>query len=127
MKVLNKAQVDALFQREAVLIGTKDVVPAFRAAALFGEGAVKHASSFPVGRYLNGYGAGGYTLLYLTYLGFQAAASFYNVQQLRDDVIEVRNYQILSDFSDERPLEACPGLRCTSGPRQVPTWAVIQT
>jgi len=108
MKVLNKAQVDALFQREAVLIGTRDVVPAFRAAVLFGEDAVKHASAIFNGKYVNGYGAGGYTLMYLTELGFQAAVSFYNVQQLRDDVIEVRNYQILSDFTDERRLEACP-------------------
>jgi len=82
MKILNKAQVDVLFQREAVLIGTKDVVPAFRAAALFGENAVSFA-----GRRggANGYGAGGYTLLYLTFRGFQAAASYYNVQQLREE------------------------------------------
>ncbi len=31
MKVMNKAQVDALFQYEALLIGTADVVPASRA------------------------------------------------------------------------------------------------
>lgn len=39
MKILNKNQVDALFQREAVLIGTEDCVLAFRAEALFGKGA----------------------------------------------------------------------------------------
>ncbi len=84
MGILNKAQVDALFQREAVLIGTEDVVPVSRAAALFGDSAVEYARRCPSGRYSNGYGAGGYTLMYLTFRGFQEAASFYNVQQLRE-------------------------------------------
>lgn len=88
MGILNKAQVDALFQREAVLIGTEDVVPAFRAAVLFGESAAKHAQSLPVGRYSNGYGVGDFTLMYLTLRGFQAAASFYNVQQFRKEAQE---------------------------------------
>lgn len=88
MGILNKAQVDALFHREAVLIGTEDVVPAFRAAALFGESAAKHAQSLPAGRYSNGYGVRDYTLMYLTYRGFQAAASYYNVQQLREEAKE---------------------------------------
>lgn len=39
MNILNKNQVDALFQCEAVLIGTEDCVLAFRAETLFGEGA----------------------------------------------------------------------------------------
>lgn len=85
MGILNKAQVAALFQREAVLMGTEDVVPTFRAAALFGESAVEHARRLPDGQYSNGYGAGDYTLMYLTFRGFQAAASFYNVQQLREE------------------------------------------
>jgi len=84
MGILNKAQVKALFQREAVLIGTKDAVPTLRAAALFGEDAVEHAECLG-GKYSNGYGVGGYTLMYLTFLGFQAAATFCNVQQLREE------------------------------------------
>ena len=85
MGILNKNQVDALFQREAVLIGTEDAVLAFRAAALFGADAVKHAQRLHSGRYSNGYGVGDCTLVYLTFRGFQAAASFYNVQQLREE------------------------------------------
>lgn len=85
MGILNKSQVDALFHREAVLIGTEDAVPAFRAAALFGEDAVEHAQHLSAGRYSNGYGVGDYTLVYLTFRGFQTAASFYNVQQLREE------------------------------------------
>jgi len=84
MEILNKAQADALFRREAVLIGSEDVVPVFRAAALFGDSAVKHAKRRTGGQYSNGYGVGDYTLDYLTLQGFQAAASFYNVRQLRD-------------------------------------------
>ena len=87
MNILNKAQVDALFQREAVLLGTADGVPDFRAVALFGAAAVKHAKGMraTTGRYLNGYGIGDFTLFSLTYRGFQAAASFYNVQQLQKE------------------------------------------
>ena len=33
MKELNKAQVTALFEREAVLMGSEDMVPEFRVAA----------------------------------------------------------------------------------------------
>ena len=65
MKILNKAQVEALFQREAVLIGRADAVPSNRAAELFGKDAVKHACS-------------------ITLNGFYAAATFYNIQQLRE-------------------------------------------
>ena len=83
--VLTKMQADALFRREAVLIGTEDVVPIFRVAALCGEDAVKHAQVLSAGRSSNGYGVGDYTLMYLTFRGFQAAASFYNVQQLRGE------------------------------------------
>lgn len=86
--VMNAAQVKALFEREAVLIGTEDIVPKHRAVALFGQDAVDHAISLGrdhPGRYDNGYGIGDYTLSTLTFLGFQAAASFYNVQQLRKE------------------------------------------
>jgi len=79
---LNKAQVDALFRHEVVLIGTEDTVPAFRATALFGKDAVEHAKRMG---YSNGYGVRDYTLGYLTHRGFQVAASFYNVQQLRGE------------------------------------------
>ena len=84
MDILNKAQVDSLFQREAVLLGSGDGVPEFRAAALFGKEAVNYVGRLADSRYCNGYGVGDYTLHYLTSLGFQAAASFHNVKQLRE-------------------------------------------
>ena len=88
MKALNKSQVTALFEREAVLMGTDDLVPEHRAIALFGREAVEHARSMDKscpGRYANGYGVGDYTLFALTYRGFQAAASFCNVQVMRKE------------------------------------------
>lgn len=88
MKELNKAQVAALFAQEAVLMGSEDMVPEYRAAALFGKDAVEHAKkmdrSAPA-RYSNGYGVGDYTIFALTYRGFQAAASFHNVQLMRQE------------------------------------------
>lgn len=87
MKELNKAQVSALFEREAVLMGTEDCVPEHRAAALFGKEAIEHVrkmnKAMP-GRYVKGYGVGNYTMLALSFCGFQAVASFHNVQVLRD-------------------------------------------
>lgn len=87
-KAMNAVQVKELFEREAVLIGSVDVVPIDRAVALFGKDAVKHAMmvghDYP-GRYFNGYDIGDYILCSLTFLGFQTAASFYNVQQLRKE------------------------------------------
>lgn len=90
MEILNKAQVDVLFQREAVLLGTADGVPKFRVVSLFGEDAAKHVTSLSGGGYMNGYGIGDYTLMFVTYRSFQVAASFYNAQQLRryDEAIE---------------------------------------
>lgn len=85
MKILNKKQVDALFQCEAVLIGTEDRVPAFRAEALFGKEAVRHAGAVSDGKFSSGYGVGDFTLMYITYRGFLAAATFHNVQQLRKE------------------------------------------
>lgn len=82
MAILNKKQVQILFDREAVLLGTNDGVPLDRVVALFGEDAASYASRQEGGVYWNAYGVGDYTLSYLTLLGFQAAASFYNVQQL---------------------------------------------
>ena len=84
MKILNKAQVEALFQREAVLIGMEDVVPINRAAELFGKDAVNHAFSVGTGSNWNIYGVGNYGIKYLTLDGFYAAATFYNIQQLRE-------------------------------------------
>ena len=77
---LNKEQVKGLFEQEAVLMGTENCVPAFRAV----EHARRMGTSRP-GFFFNGYGVGDYTMGALTLRGFQAAASFYNVQLLRKE------------------------------------------
>ena len=82
MEILNKEQADILFQREAALFGSVDAVPCFRAAALFGADAVEHAGRMG---FKNGYGVRDYTLGYISYRGFLAAASYSNVQQLRTE------------------------------------------
>ena len=85
---LNKEQVKGLFEQEAVLMGTENCVPAFRAAALFGRDAVEHARRMGTSRpgfFFNGYGVGDYTMGALTLRGFQAAARFYNVQLRRKE------------------------------------------
>ena len=87
MKQLNKAQVAALFEREAILICTEDSVPEFRAVALFGKEAFEHVRKMPPGTYWNVYTAGGSAITYLTFRGFQAAASFHNVQLIREEAI----------------------------------------
>lgn len=81
MGILNKLQADELFRREAVLIGQDDVIPAFKAVALFGEKAVSFAKTGN-GNW-NGFGVGDFTLDYLTHTGFLAAVSFYNVEQMK--------------------------------------------
>ena len=39
---LNKEQVEVLFERETVLMGTENRVPIYRALALFGQDAVNY-------------------------------------------------------------------------------------
>lgn len=77
-RILNKEQVQDLFQKEAVLIGQFDVVPLYRATELFGDKAVEYA--YGVKDSSNCFGIGNYSLPYLTYKGFQLAASFRNVE-----------------------------------------------
>lgn len=82
--MLNNNQVKALFEKEAILIGSKDAVPAYRAAELFGAAAaefVEHLGSN--GTYRNRYTAGEYTLPYLNFKGFQAAATYQNIEEIR--------------------------------------------
>ena len=84
MKLLNKAQVDAMFERVAILIGSEDGVPDFCAAELFGEEAIRYVTSFTGGHGWNRYYVGSYSCEYLTRSGFQVAATFHNLQQFQE-------------------------------------------
>lgn len=97
--MLNNNQVMELFQKEAILLGTNDAVPLYRVAELFG----KRAAGFAVrGNSLrspgyNAFGVGDYTLPYLTYEGFKAAASFANVEEIRDSVGRSADYNFVEE------------------------------
>lgn len=82
MHTMNAAQVKTAFEREAMLLGSEDMVPENRVAALLGKEAIDHVKRLDrvnPGQYTNGYGVGNFTLMALTFRGFQAAASWYNV------------------------------------------------
>ena len=82
--MMNGTQVKALFEKEAVLFGAVEGVPENKAIELFGNGAVEFSKRLP-GTNCNGFGIGDYTAFYLTYRGFQMAATFVNVQELRKE------------------------------------------
>lgn len=83
---LNKKRVKGLFEQKVILMSTEGQISYFRVAVLFGEDAVGYAHRMGTSRsefFFNGYGIGDYIMGALTLHGFQAAASFYNVQLLR--------------------------------------------
>lgn len=82
MEILNKLQADELFRREAVLIGSADVLPVSKAVALFGENAVSFAKDKDH-KHWNWFGVGDFDLDFLRYSGFLRAVSFYNVEQMK--------------------------------------------
>lgn len=86
MEKLNRAQVEAIFTAEAVLMGTKDGLPISKAREIFGGDAVDFAqrmSNTATGTYSNGYGIGDYTAFYLTLTGAMIAATYNNIAAIR--------------------------------------------
>lgn len=85
--MFNSAQVKELFEKEAVLFGIRDGVLVERATELFGSKAIDFASKVAKD-WINGFGVGNYTAYYLTFAGFQQAASFANVEEIERICIE---------------------------------------
>lgn len=81
-KALTQAEVQALFETEAILLGAGDGVPLYRVIELFGERAASFAYNAH-GAASNGFGIGDYNLPYLTRIGFKRAAAYHNVEELR--------------------------------------------
>lgn len=83
----NRHQLKELFEKEAVFIGQQDTVPLYRVVELFGikaaGWAVRGGSLSPN---YDIFGVGAFQLPYLTYEGFLAAATFANVEEIRDTV-----------------------------------------
>ena len=82
--MLNKTQVNALFVREAILLGSKDGVPMERVQELFGQEAVDKVSRFgKCGVHFNIFGCGASCqVTYFYLLGFQYAATYANISEL---------------------------------------------
>lgn len=80
----NKNEVETMFNKVKVLIGSIDVAPEYAVKDLFGEDAVTFARHLCRGEDVLGYGIGDYTADYLTYKGFQTAATFVNVKEIKE-------------------------------------------
>lgn len=75
-------EIKQLFEKKSILIKNRDVIPSYEVKKMLGEDALEHAKRFNNPRYNNSYGIGCFTLDYLTYEGFQIAATFYNVKNI---------------------------------------------
>lgn len=83
MQLLNSNHVKQLFEQEAVLIGSSEGVPAYRAVELFGSEAVQYAADpTNAGICFNIFDTGDFQLRYLTFAGFRQAASYANVLEI---------------------------------------------
>ena len=82
-KPLNMAQTDALFESEAVLLGTHDMVPLDRVRELLCEEALDFARHM-VRDCVNGYGIGDYTAFGMYKNGFRVAVTWMNVKAIQE-------------------------------------------
>lgn len=84
MQLLNSDHIKQLFEQAAVLIGSSDGVPAYRAVELFGSEAVQYAiNPNNLGTCFNIFDVGDFQLYYLTFAGFRKAASYANVLEIK--------------------------------------------
>lgn len=84
-ETISKAKAAQLFAENAVLFGRADGVPEQAATELFGSSAVAFAKRQQnAGTTFNGYGIGDYTAWYLTEYGFYIAATYRNVERIRE-------------------------------------------
>ena len=82
-KPLNMAQADALFESEAVLFGTLDMIPIDRAKELLCKEALDFAVHMVKGC-VNGYGIGDYTAFGMYKNGFRVAVTWMNVRAIQE-------------------------------------------
>ena len=79
MKTYNKAEVNELFNQEAVFFGYRDGVPFHRAVRVFGLEAVNFVFDEPEWRGV------WHHIHFLTFEGFSAAAAEYNLAALQKE------------------------------------------
>lgn len=87
--MLNSKQVQELFEKEAILINDRDVIPQYAVEKLFGKAAMEFAKSIQdyknLGYWSEYYIDGGsYKLAFLTYKGFRIAATYSNIDETRN-------------------------------------------
>ncbi len=81
--MLNRKQVEQLFQQNAMLFGNCDGVPECRVVELLGQESVDYVmDTNPRNGYYNEYGIRDCSMPYLTYGGFQVAATYVNVREV---------------------------------------------
>lgn len=97
--MLNKTRVRELFERYAVLFGDADGVPEYQAVNLFGEKAVVFAKRL-CREGCGAYGIGDFTAEYLTFKGFQMAATYANIVEIRQTQEAPNRYSITPEGLD---------------------------
>lgn len=82
-QVLNKSEVEKLFEKEAVFIGGDNVIPVLRAEIIFGKEAVEFAEQKP-GQDYNEFWIDpeGSRMRYLYYSGFKKAVTYCNIMNV---------------------------------------------
>lgn len=97
--MLNSQQVKDLFDKESILISRENVVPMYRVRELFGDRAVCFARNVS-GSGFSLYGIGDFQLPYATLAGFQTAATFKNIDEIRQTVGEIGGYAAVEAAED---------------------------
>ncbi|MDY3010448.1 MAG: hypothetical protein SOR93_04185 [Clostridiales Family XIII bacterium] len=80
--MFKEQEVKMMFEKESVLIGHSDVIPERAVERYFGKEALSFAGKCENGKHYNGYGIGNFTAMYLSYKGFQIAATFSNIKEI---------------------------------------------
>lgn len=89
MNLYKKEDIKKIFDKEKILIGSKDAVPRYRAVDIFGEKAVEFSECLSRrGSNSSLYGIGDYDLYFLTYSGMEVAATYANICNIRDMIAE---------------------------------------
>lgn len=98
--MLNSNQVKELFEKEAVLIGGRDAVPLYRVRELFGDHAAGYLTITQDNSRYRIFGVGDFQCPYVTFDGFQAAAGYANVEEIRDTMGEPARWGITGPLKD---------------------------
>lgn len=83
-KILNKSDVEQLFDKESVFIGNKNVIHVKTVERLFGKNAADYGMDKP-GKDYNVYTARGNNFKYLYYTGFEKAVTYHNISNILED------------------------------------------